>query len=101
MTKGLSDEETKRFRIIEGFFQILKIAQWRNGRAVVPIVIGGGGLSQKWRNGRAVECGGLENRCPVSTGPGVRIPLSPPNASDQSRSLLRDFCFIKSPNHRK
>jgi hypothetical protein len=29
------------------------------------------------RNGRAVECGGLENRCPATVGPGVRIPLSP------------------------
>jgi hypothetical protein len=63
--------------------------------AVVPIAIGSGGLEFKWRNGRAVECGGLENRCAVSTAPGVRIPLSPPKASDQSRSLLRDFCFIK------
>jgi hypothetical protein len=58
-------------------------------------------LADKWRNGRAVECGGLENRCPVSTGPGVRIPLSPPKATDQSLPLIggRDFCFIKSPNH--
>ena len=30
-----------------------------------------------WRDGRAVECGGLENRCPAIVGPGVRIPLSP------------------------
>jgi hypothetical protein len=30
-----------------------------------------------WRNGRVVECGGLENRCPPTGGPGVRIPLSP------------------------
>jgi hypothetical protein len=30
-----------------------------------------------WRDGRVVECGGLENRCPPSGGPGVRIPLSP------------------------
>ncbi len=29
------------------------------------------------RNGRAVECGGLENRCPPNGGPGVRIPLPP------------------------
>ena len=29
------------------------------------------------RDGRAVECGGLENRCPPAGGPGVRIPLSP------------------------
>ncbi len=26
-----------------------------------------------------VECGGLENRCPPSGGPGVRIPFSPPS----------------------
>ena len=31
------------------------------------------------RDGRVVECGGLENRCPVRAGPWVRIPLSPPD----------------------
>ena len=34
-------------------------------------------LQRKRRNGRVVECGGLENRCPATAGPGVRIPLSP------------------------
>jgi hypothetical protein len=53
------------------------------------------------RNGRVVECGGLENRCPATAGPGVRIPLSPPKASDQSRSsccgifvLLKDLIML-------
>ena len=36
------------------------------------------------RNGRAVECGGLENRCPPSGGPGVRIPF-PPQQNLQQR----------------
>ena len=33
---------------------------------------------RKWRGGRAVECAGLENRCPASAGPWVRIPPPPP-----------------------
>ena len=47
------------------------------------------------RNGRVVECGGLENRCPPTGGPGVRIPLSPPKLSGQSHSPEADgiFCF--------
>ena len=32
------------------------------------------------RDGRVDECGGLENRCPDSSGPWVRIPLPPPIA---------------------
>jgi hypothetical protein len=55
------------------------------------------------RNGRAVECGGLENRCTVTTVPGVRIPLSPPKQSDQPRisgvfvltSAPEEACFRK------
>jgi hypothetical protein len=39
------------------------------------------------RNGRAVECGGLENRCPGQPGPGVRIPLPPLNSlADKSKT---------------
>ena len=48
----------------------------------------------RWRNGRAVECGGLENRCPPIGGPGVRIPLSPPKASDQTRSSCCGFFVL-------
>ncbi|MBN1187558.1 MAG: hypothetical protein JXB49_35110, partial [Bacteroidales bacterium] len=51
--------------------------------------------------GRVVECGGLENRCPATVGPGVRIPPSPPKPSDQPRTPqgVRDFCFMKRSNH--
>ena len=42
-------------------------------------------MADKGRNGRAVECGGLENRCPAIVGPGVRIPLSPLKLSSQTR----------------
>ncbi len=71
----------------------------RNGRVVVPIAIGSGGLEiEHRRNGRVVECGGLENRCSVSTEPGVRIPLSPPNSSDHlpSASWLMGFLFYEN-----
>ncbi len=36
-------------------------------------------LPSQRRNAGAVERGGLENRCPPIGGPGVRIPLSPPD----------------------
>jgi hypothetical protein len=49
------------------------------------------------RNGRVVECGGLENRCPENSGPGVRIPLSPPKASDQSRSFCCGIFVFEKP----
>ena len=44
---------------------------------MVPLQRGGDFGWIYWRDGRAVECGGLENRCPAIAGPGVRIPLSP------------------------
>jgi hypothetical protein len=42
-----------------------------------------------------VECGGLENRCSVSTGPGVRIPLSP-QSLNALRQLAEGFLFLRS-----
>src|SRR5215469_13897141 len=36
-------------------------------------------LNTLWRDGRVVDCDGLENRRPK--GPGVRIPLPPPQLS--------------------
>jgi hypothetical protein len=48
------------------------------------------------RNGRVVECGGLENRCPVTTGPGVRIPLSPQLLQKQSLFSTGFFVFQTS-----
>jgi hypothetical protein len=33
-----------------------------------------------------VECGGLENRCSPSGGPGVRIPLSPQSLNESRAS---------------
>ena len=44
------------------------------------------------RNGRAVECGGLENRCPPYRGPGVRIPL-PPQKKLNPPAKPGDFTF--------
>ena len=40
------------------------------------------------RDGRVVECGGLENRCPLYSGPGVRIPLPPQIKKGSVRSFF-------------
>lgn len=54
-------------------------------------------MADEGRNGRAVECGGLENRCSATAEPGVRIPLSPPESSSQTRSFAAGFLFYMNP----
>ncbi|GEM_PF-2234024 len=44
--------------------------------------------SRFWRGGRVVDCGGLENRCPPSGGPGVRIPPSPPIKTSRDSGIF-------------
>ena len=56
-------------------------------------------MADKGRNGRAVECGGLENRCPVSTGPGVRIPLSPQNKTLPYAFRRTGFLFLANSSN--
>jgi hypothetical protein len=51
------------------------------------------GKSVYWRDGRAVECGGLENRCPLYGGPGVRIPLSPQAKTAEKSTFSAVFYF--------
>ncbi len=41
-----------------------------------------------------VECGGLENRCPPSGGPGVRSPLSANQNHSHPPAGGWDFCFM-------
>src|SRR5215472_12490558 len=48
-------------------------------------------VSHLWRDGRVVDCDGLENRRPK--GPGVRIPLPPPELSSALTSSEGRFSF--------
>jgi hypothetical protein len=55
-----------------------------------------------------VECGGLENRCSVSTEPGVRIPLSPQSLNNPANGgvvyfteALLKACFHKELRENK
>jgi hypothetical protein len=50
-------------------------------------------FARRWRNGRAVDCGGLENRCPPYGGPGVRIPFPPPS-TDQQDEIPRKMLIL-------
>ena len=79
------EEETGRLRS-----ETTKFREAENGPAMRDRRHGEcGGLEFKRRNGRVVECGGLENRCSVSTGPGVRIPLSPLNENAICSKILK------------